>query len=437
MKTENAVKPIPMTAKAMLLPSVAVQLALGAKVFEGETGDGIIVEFEGSQLSMHTLDFDLVTAVARRLKMKYFQSRPAKAVPHTITLAMVVDAQRLMAELLFKPGVVRVIYYPVLSPGSAFYRCHLPALVLNKGDKAVAHVSAHRTARESLEYDVIVIQIDHTDATASFARVLQQMGKKVVFELDDAFDAMEPWHPQYAQYSRAFEQDRVKRLFNIADAVTVSTPALADRYAGLHPRIEVIPNYIDVGGWPRANPRTPDGLFRILWAGSPAHWGDLNVIAKPLIQFMRQTPDARLVFFGDCPEFPDDLKARIEAHPFVSFGDYPVKLADLKVDIALAPLVDCEFNRCKSPVKAFEYLATGYPVVASDVGPYRILAEYGVPLPKTDEQWVNTLKALHDDTGLRGKIVEEGRKFVAKFDAYENAERIGKFFCSLKEKSHA
>lgn len=438
MSTEQTsnVKSIPWSVKPILLPGVAVQLALGAKASESEKDDGVIVEFENSQVSLHIDDFGLVSEIARRLKNKYFATRPAKFVPHTITLAMVIDAQRLCADLLFKPGCIRVIYYPVLSAGSAFYRCHLPALGLNKGDRVIAHVSESRIAREALEYDVVVIQIDHTDATASFARTLQQMGKKVVFELDDAFDALEPWHPQYAQYSMAREQDRVRRLFRLADAVSVSTPALAERYAELNRRIEVIPNYIDVGGWPQATTRPADGLFRILWAGSPSHWGDLNVIAKPLFAFVRQTKDARLVFFGDVPDLPDDLKGRVEAHPFVAFGEYPIKLADLRVDVALAPLVDCEFNRCKSPIKVMEYLSTGYPVIASDVGPYRMF-EQGSLLCTTDGGWQGSLQRLHDDPGLREKIVKEGRQLVSKFDVFDNAEKISSFFCSLKEKVHA
>jgi glycosyltransferase involved in cell wall biosynthesis len=436
MATDQAVKAIPFSVKPILLPSIAVQLALGAKAYEGEKDDGVIVEFEGAKVSLHMVDFDLVTEVARRLKAKYFQTRPAKFVPHTITLAMVIDAQRLVSDLIFKPGSIRIIYYPVLSPGSAFYRCQLPALGLNKGARVIAHVSRDKVARESLEYDVIVIQIDHTDATASFARTLQQMGKKVVFEIDDAFDAMEPWHPQYAQYSRAFEQDRMRRLFKLADAVSVSTPALAERYAELNRRIEVIPNYIDVGGWPRATARPADGLFKILWAGSPAHWGDLNVIAKPLFQFVRQTSDARLVFFGDVPDLPDDIKARAEAHPFVPFGEYPVKLADLRVDVALAPLVDCPFNLCKSPIKVMEYLSTGYPVIASDVGPYRMF-EQGALLCTTDGGWLGSLQRMHDDPNLRAKLVDEGRKLVAKFDVFDNVEKLENFYCSLKEPSHA
>jgi glycosyltransferase involved in cell wall biosynthesis len=437
MPTENdTVKAIPWSMKPLLLPSVAVQLALGGKAFESEAGDGITVEFEGARLALHMDDFGLVTEVARRLKSKYASIRVPKIVPQTVVLAMIVDAQRFCADMIFKPGCVRVLYYPVVSPGSAFYRCYLPALACSKGSKVIANVSANRVARESLEYDVIVIQIDHTDATASFARTLQQMGKKVVFEIDDAFDAMEPWHPQYAQYSRAFEQDRMRRLFKLADAVSVSTPALAERYAELNRRIEVIPNYIDVGGWPRATARLPDGLFRILWAGSPAHWGDLNVIANPLFQFVRQTKDARLVFFGDVPDLPDDIKARAEAHPFVPFGEYPIKLADLRVDVALAPLVDCPFNICKSPIKVMEYLSTGYPVIASDVGPYRIF-EQGALLCTTDGGWLGSLQRMHDDPNLRANLVSEGRKLVAKFDVFENVEKLENFYCSLKETSHA
>jgi glycosyltransferase involved in cell wall biosynthesis len=228
----------------------------------------------------------------------------------------------------------------------------------------------------------------------------------------------------------------MRRLFKIADAVTVSTPALAERYADLNRRIEVIPNYIDVGGWPRATARPADGLFKFLWAGSPAHWGDLNVIAQPLFEFVRKTPDVRIVFFGDTPDLPDDIKTRSESHPFVPFSEYPIKLAGLRVDAALAPLADCPFNQCKSLIKAFEYIATGYPVIASNVGPYRILGE-GALLCSTPDEWRNAFQWIHDDSTLRRNVLEVGRKLLNKFDVFSNLEKIENFYCSLKETSHA
>jgi len=39
----------------------------------------------------------------------------------------------------------------------------------------------------------------------------------------------------------------------------------------------------------------------------------------------------------------------------VPFDAYPMRLAGLRLDIGLAPLIDNEFNHCKSKIKYFEY----------------------------------------------------------------------------------
>ena len=46
-------------------------------------------------------------------------------------------------------------------------------------------------------------------------------------------------------------------------------------------------------------------------------------------------------------------------------------LASLGLDLAVAPLEDHPFNTCKSNLRLLEYGACGYPVVCSDLEPYR------------------------------------------------------------------
>ena len=75
-----------------------------------------------------------------------------------------------------------------------------------------------------------------------------------------------------------------------------------------------------------------------------------------------------------------------------AIAQYPAALARLNLDLAIAPLEQNLFNECKSNLRLLEYGACGYPVVCSDVGPYRS----GLPVTRVRNRtrdWVDAIRA--------------------------------------------
>ena len=72
----------------------------------------------------------------------------------------------------------------------------------------------------------------------------------------------------------------MRRGLGYVDRFVVSTPALAEAFAGLHPDIRVIENRLPVGWWQglRAQRRRGERP-RVGWAGGSSHTGDLELIA--------------------------------------------------------------------------------------------------------------------------------------------------------------
>jgi len=433
---KDKVQPLAPSVKTLILPGLAVKLALGARTSEKD-GE-ILVFFEDNTLRVSPDDFELARKAARRVRVTL--PRPDK-VTATALLDAHILAHKCVSEELFKPGAVRVIYYPSLSKASAFYRCGLPASALNQGDKVAAHMSWNRSGREALDYDVVVIQIDHSKAALQFAKGLKSMGKKVVFEIDDAFDALEPWHNRYEQYKSKEEQDRVFEMMGLCDAVTVTTRTLKNRYEKRARRIEVIPNFLPISDWPKSSPHgTPE--FRVLWAGSPSHEGDLNLVAEPLWDFARKHPDVRIYFFGKAPaEIPTEIFSKVRIIAFADFSEYPQKLAEVKADLAIAPLSNIPFNQAKSNSKLLEYGACGYPVIASDVMPYsetlrnRPDGLLGGLLCSTPQEWTDALELMYVNPEVR-KMTREGLSRIAgEYDVFQNTRKTEEFFMSLSEVS--
>lgn len=417
------------SARLLYLPPAIVRLALGATVkkVDGE----VVFQLAGEDpLAMSIEDYEIAVPIAVTLR---------RQLPRPVAIGNVIDAvgqaHRMLSEAIFQKDAVRVLYFPIHAAGSLFYRCMMPTLAMNSRTRAKGFVSKNRIAREAAEYDVVVFQIGHSDQDLNLVKELQSMGKKCVFEIDDAFDALEDWHTFSDQYKRQQEFDSIVKMMETCDAVIVSTRWLAERYRRWAKRIEIIPNMIPLDDWPQVKYEDKARPFRILWAGSPSHWGDLEVVGRALTRFVADEahPNVKLVFFGREPvglNIPKDL---IEVHDFVDFSVYPQKLADLAADVAIAPLADVPFNQGKSNVKLLEYWATGYPVVASCVGPYADTIQAGVNgvLCKTEDDWVDALAGLYGNGKLRRELARKGRETVERYNASNLVDRVENFFLSL------
>lgn len=423
---ESRVEPIPESLKSLVFPEIVSKLALGAKVSEVE--DQVAVDFENDRVVMHQADFHTCKKIALRIQREL----PRRVSPRTV-IDLVVKAQRAVGEEIFRPGSVRVLYYSTLSKASAFYRCVMPLYALNMGGRAVAHASSARFGREALDYDVVVLQIDNSPSALEFMIALQRQGKSVVYEIDDAFDCLEPWHPQYASYGQPARQEAIRAMMAQADAVQVSTDWLADRYRGSSKRIQVVPNMVELASWPRADQLRRDGLFKVLWAGSPSHSGDLDLVIPVLGKFLRSHGDARLVLFGQTIKDERLPAAQVEIVDFCEFEEYAFRLASINADVALAPLADVPFNYGKSNLRVLQYWATGYPTVASSVGPYQNSIshrENGI-LCAGELSWEAALEELYCKPELREKMAKAGFEAVKAYDVLPHVKSIEDFYSSL------
>ena len=98
--------------------------------------------------------------------------------------------------------------------------------------------------------------------------------------------------------------------------------------------------------------------------------------------------------------------------PMRIFYDWLGKNADW--DIGIIPLVNTDFNKCKSELKYIEFSALGVPVVASDVNVYNESIENGVTgfLVNDEDEWVDRLSLLIEDPVLRNGIVNNAREDI-------------------------
>lgn len=212
----------------------------------------------------------------------------------------------------------------------------------------------------------------------------------VVYAMDDLLTDMAESNPLRRNIP-ANSWARLKYALARCDRLVTSTEFLADTYRHFIPYIKVVPNRLEQDIWlPLQSRKRTGDKPRIGWAGGTTHQSDL-LLLKEIIEQTRNEAD--WVFFGMCPDEIRPLLA--EFHPFADFREYPARLAELNLDIAVAPLAQIPFNQGKSNLRLLEYGVLGIPVVCTDIDPYR-----GSPaccVANTVNAWTAALRErIHD-----------------------------------------
>ena len=211
--------------------------------------------------------------------------------------------------------------------------------------------------------------------------------KKVVIDLDDNFLDVLPSHPLYDKL-KATKRDKafMSTILTFADVITVSTDTLKQRFAkhfkevyGMEKTIIVLPNMNDIKDWDfKPAPKDPK-KFIIGYAASNSHQDDLKMFFPHLHAIMKKYPHvyfesvgtigkSELVLFND---FEAPEMNRCDLLPATwTFDEYPKMLSEQKWNVAVAPLVDSAFTRCKTHNKWIEMSMMKIPVIASRVYPY-------------------------------------------------------------------
>ncbi len=201
---------------------------------------------------------------------------------------------------------------------------------------------------------------------AGFAE-LAWAGPVTFFATDDwlAYEPHRRWWPAYAE-SFARVRARERRVCAVSSA---ALERIAPTGASA-----VVPNGIDPAEWrrgPGSPSEWPGTLARplLLYTGSL----DSRLDVPALLQIARQLPEATIVLVG--PLLAPDHLAPLRAAPNVEIRP-PLERPELielvrAADLGLLVHRELPLTRAMSPLKLYEYLAAGLPVVATDLPPVR------------------------------------------------------------------
>ena len=244
-------------------------------------------------------------------------------------------------------------------------------------------------------------------------------GKFVFYELDDLLFELPENPPERKQelYNDAL-LPMITAMVD-ADLVLVPTEELKKVADNFNPNVIVLPNYLDDTIWHLKAPQdsSDNQSVRIGYMGSNSHTPDLALIAPVLKEILKKYDGKVQLEVWGTP-LPEELSDVEGINWYPSPTNYYKKFVKffqtLEFDIAIAPLADNSFNRCKSNLKFLEYSVNGATGVYSRIAPYESVIEDGINgfLAGDADEWSKALSKLIEDTTLRREMVEAAQKEV-------------------------
>lgn len=368
---------------------------------------------------------------------------------------------------------MKITYFLRDNGACGYYRCTLPLQTIAKNYREIQigkieKGDNHEKIEKQLDSDIFLIPRPSELPMLKIMQDFQKSGKKVVIDMDDNLFNVSPLSPHYQEWGfsevnynfntgdtvKLWEhgknidlqanKDRLEILtlaLETTDMVTVTTDILADHYRKYNDNIKVLSNCIDTDIWEKVYLRKDPEEIRIGWQGGSSHYEDISLLKEVFPAITSKYPKVKIVIMGAMFEgiFNNIPSDQFEFHGWVPTPAYPYKTSMLNYDIGLIPLVDNDFNRCKSPIKWIEFSSLGIPAVTSYVSPYKEVAvidsvkSNGYFVENNDpECWIKAISRLVESASIRSEIGNAAEEYAHKhFDIKGKCDKWVKAYAEI------
>lgn len=273
---------------------------------------------------------------------------------------------------------------------------------------------AHRLLliiHKAKNYDVIFIHLEAFPIGPPFLEwiLAKLMRKPIVFDFEDAIYLKRKgswrWFINFIKKPWKFYD-----ILRLSAHVIVCNKFMKELVGKFNPNVTVIPTAIDTDKFAVKNPSFLHNNKLILgWIGSHTTLPCLLDIKKPLQRIsekydvvLKIVGGGRDVSISGMEVINEKWTLKNDIQSFQS------------LDIGLYPLPQDERAMAKTPFKTIQYMSMGIPVVASRAGAIDNIIKDGVNgfLASNEEEWVEKLSILIENSDLRRTLGSAGRKTV-------------------------
>jgi hypothetical protein len=329
------------------------------------------------------------------------------------------------------------VYAPNATDATSWYRAIGPISELKKSNRDLTISFVSETSWATLAFaDAIFMQRPHRQRDLDTLKMAKAQGVKTWVDYDDFLLDVPTDNPTAKHYRSEVTMKCVAECIATADVVTVSTPFLLEKLAPLNTNIVVIPNALNTKLFNIEAPVV--GVEQnnvILWRGSATHRADYSTVAEQVVELANR-PEMKAwawVFLGDRPWFTELMPPKnvvcmepldvIEYHSFIK---------TLKPALMFVPLVENDFNKCKSNCAWLEASYAGAAVVGPQLGSWFA----GVDIPPVHSEWElpgitqarpdlfkDFMQGLIENPAKRAYNANESRRYIQNYLTLEKVNK--------------
>ena len=265
-----------------------------------------------------------------------------------------------------------------------------------------------QTWRSLHEADAVILQ---RRLMASWhVRLIRRHARRLIYDFDDAV------YQRDSYAGNSIESRSRRRRFiaamHSADLIVAGNSFLqqeAARFVAMD-RIQVIPTCVDPSQYLTAH-HAEKQRTQLVWIGS----------ASTVKGLERRRP-----LFDTVTKFVPNLELKVICDHFPTFETMPVvpvvwsaateRVELASADIGVSWVPDDLWSKGKCGLKVLQYMAAGLPVVANPVGVQAEMVRHGETgfLADTQDEWIDAIRQLAADPGLRQRMGRAGRRVVER-----------------------
>ena len=168
----------------------------------------------------------------------------------------------------------------------------------------------------------------------------------------------------------------------------------------------------------------------VLFVGNLAPWQGVEYLIKAAPLIIKEIPKIKFLIVGD-----GILKGKLESltnelnmgYNIIFTGGVPYEKVPQYVNISDVCIVPKRKMRTGySPLKLYEYMACGKPVIATNIAGFEILEQYNAGIlvnPENSEELSNAIVKLLKNKQLREQMGANGRKLVVREYSWESTAK--------------
>jgi len=335
-------------------------------------------------------------------------------------------------------GYIGNIVYPPRSGGSIHMyqktwglaqRGH--RIISHRRNQNVPYIEHYRT-RGLLnfvkDFDLMYIRIDgaYGKEVYSACKLLTLWSKPLVWEVNSPLEERLPEGKLWTKVSSLNARRRCfAKLVDAGICVSEQMREYAKDFLGIE-NVYVVPNGSDERLFSPEN-RSDEvygafrNQFKVLWVGSPGHpWQGMPIVWEVARRMYGIDKDIVFIFVGKKQEFSLPLESNMVVIDQMDYTSVPPFIASADVGICLRTM-GIDYG---SPLKLFDYMASGLAVIATSSGQIRSVirdSENGFLTDNDTEDIMEKILYLKDNPDKRRDFARRAREDICKYYNWRRA----------------